>query len=141
MKNATRFCALCAGLLIFVCSLAGCRAKTQKVEANRAPVSGVVTLDGVPLTGGCITFISVVDPAIMMVTAIHEEGRFSVKNAPSGDVLVAVETESTKFGNPSAYVPIPKKYASVKTSRLKATITKSEGNEQPKPLEFNLKSK
>jgi hypothetical protein len=141
MKNVTSFCALCAGLLILVSALAGCREKTQKIEANRAPVSGVVTLDGVPLKGGCITFISVADPAIMMVTAIRDEGRFSVKNAPSGDVLVAVDTESAKFGNPSAYVPIPKKYWKAKTSGLKATIIKSEGNEQPKPLEFNLKSK
>jgi hypothetical protein len=54
-------------------------------------------------------------------------------------VLVAVDTESAKIGNPSGYVPIPKKYMNIKTSGLIATITKDDPEGQE--LTFNLKSK
>jgi hypothetical protein len=127
---------ICIGLIVAFAVSAGCGGKrAQVIEGNRGGVTGTVSLDGKPLRGGNISFISVTDTTLRKTCMIESNGSFKVPNAPLGDVLVSVETESQKIGNPDGYVPIPRKYTDVKTSRLKATITKGS------KLDFDLKSK
>jgi hypothetical protein len=139
MQMSRKAFVTCAGLLVVFATVFGCGKRTPTIEANRGSVTGIVSLDGKPLRGGNISFISVTDPAVRKTCTIGPDGSFSVPNAPLGDVLVSVETESEKIGNPNGYVPIPKKYTNVKTSKLKATITKDDPNGQK--LTFDLKSK
>jgi hypothetical protein len=130
---------VCASMLVLA-MVSGCGSgRAGKIEANRAPVTGTVTLDGTPLKGGSITFVSVADPNYRMTCMIKSDGSFKVSNAPSGDVLASVETETMKFSNPDGYVRIPQKYAKTNTSGLKATITKDDP--QGQKLTFELKSK
>jgi hypothetical protein len=70
---------------------------------------------------------------------IKPDGTFSVADAPTGDVLVAVDNEAQKYNNPKHYLPIPAKYRNAKTSGLKGTIR----TDQPDPpmLTIELKSK
>jgi hypothetical protein len=130
----------CGGLLVVLAMAVGCGTKRPVAhEANRGGVKGVVTIDGTPLRGGNISFISATDQMYRVVCPIGADGTFSVVDAPLGDVLVSVDTELLRMNNPSAYVPIPKKYANVKTSGLTATIAKGEAD--AKPLTIELKSK
>lgn len=141
MLKTSRTVAACCVLLAIVAASGGCGKKAKFLEASRTPVTGVVMFDGKPIGGGNITLVSAKDPTCMTMRFIKADGTFKVGNAPHGEVLVAVETESAKIGNPSGYVKIPRRYASVKTSKLKIVIPKSEGEEPPKPLVIELTSK
>jgi hypothetical protein len=133
---AKRILPVSCGLLVALAIAAGCAKKAPTtIDPNRAAVTGTVTLDGVPLPGGEVNLVSVTDPKCRTICAIKSGGVFSKDNAPRGDVLVSVNTETEKFSNPKRYVAIPSKYADVKTSGLTATIGKDE------PLTFDLKSK
>jgi hypothetical protein len=142
MQMSTRAFLVCGGLLVVLATAIGCGRKPVKLEANRGRVTGVVTFDGQPLRGGTITFVSKKDAGMAAKVLLKDDGSFLMKAAPLGEVLVTVETESAKIGNPDGYVKIPKKYTNVKTSGLKATIEKGEGEgEELKPLSIELKSK
>jgi hypothetical protein len=131
----------CGGLLFVLAMTLGCGGKkTPVVEANRGKVTGIVTFDGKPLGGGQIGFVSAKDSMYRKTAMIKPDGTFSTNDAPLGDVLVSVENESAKMFNPKGYVPIPRKYLNVKTSGLKATITKDDPEGQKLPP-FELKSK
>jgi hypothetical protein len=129
----------CGAMLIVLPLLAGCGASRKPIEGNRTAVTGVVTLDGTPLKGGSIAFVSVKDPLLGVSTPIRSDGTFSVENAPAGEVRVGVQTEFLRTGAPVAYVPIPSKYEKVETSGLTATIVKDQPD-APK-LTIELKSK
>jgi hypothetical protein len=96
--------------------------------------TGTITFDGKPLRGGTIFFISATDPMRRAPATIKSDGTFSVADAPTGDVLIAVDNESQKGNNPDAYVALPAKYRKEKTSGLTAKIDGS-------PLTIELKSK
>jgi hypothetical protein len=136
-------CAIYGCLIVLASQLAGCGHKPKAIDPNRAPASGTVTFDGKPLKGGSISFYSVKDPTSYMRCNIKPDGTFVVTNAPLGDVLVAVETDTAKFSNPDGYVRIPQKYTNIKTSGLKATIGRgsAEGQKEAPKLSFDLKSK
>lgn len=128
-------------LLVVLPLLAGCTHRTKVREGNRDRVSGVVTLDGKPLTGGSVTFISVKNPTYM-TTATIRDGKFSIDNAPTGECRATVETESMRGGPPgqvNRYVPIPEKYRFAETSGLTVTILK--GQPEGTKLAIELKSK
>jgi hypothetical protein len=118
----------------------GCGKRAPQMEAGRGPAKGTITIDGKPLRGGTIFFVSAKDPLMRVALNIKSDGTFSVADAPVGDVLVAVDNESQKFNNPGVYVAIPKKYGNVKTSGLKTTIG-TNGPEGPKPVVIELKGK
>jgi hypothetical protein len=124
------------GLLIAL----GCGKRKPQMEAGRGPAVGTITIDGKPLRGGTIFLVSAKDSMYRVAITIKSDGTFSVADAPTGDVLVAVDNESQKFNNPDNYTPIPKKYRDAKTSGLKATIGGG-GAEGQKPLSIELKSK
>jgi len=138
MQMFKTICLFCGGLLILLPLLAGCGGPAKVHEANREPASGMVTFDGKPLGGGSITFISAKDAVYRMTAMIRADGHFLMNNAPSGEVIVSVETETAKIGNPSGYVPIPAKYNNPKTSGLTAVVGKDEAGGS---LKFDLKSK
>jgi hypothetical protein len=129
--------ALFAGSCILLALLItlGCGKSGPKMEAGRGAARGTITLDGQPIRGGTIFFVSAKDPLYRVAVTIKTDGSFSVADAPKGDVLVAVDNESQKFNNPKNYVALPSKYTNVKTSGLTATI----GGEDP--LKIELKSK
>lgn len=130
---------MCVAFVVLVMTV-GCERKQAKREANRTRVTGIVNIDGKPLSGGTITFTSVADKINRVAIPIKPDGTFATSDAPLGDVLVSVESESMKSMNPAAYMPIPRKYSDIKTSGLKATITKGDPEGQKLPP-FELKSK
>jgi hypothetical protein len=128
------------GVLVVLVLTIGCAKKHVGThEANRGGVSGIITIDGKPLRGGTISFVLVKDQMYNLACPILPDGTFKAGNAPLGEVLVAIETESQRLNNPNGYVPIPKKYSNTKTSGLKVTITKDDPEGQK--LTFDLKSK
>jgi hypothetical protein len=129
---------LYGGALALLAFAIGCSNEPVR-EANRSSASGLVTLDGKPLAGGSVTLTLAKDPMYRVIAMIRSDGHFSVDNAPTGEVLVAIETESAQSGNPKGYIPIPAKYANVKTSGLTATIDNAET--AGAKLSFDLKSK
>jgi hypothetical protein len=120
-------------------------------------VSGKVTYNGTPLTGGNIILHPVNGGADVSI-GISNEGTFTSSGIAEGEMQVSIETESLKgkaapgyntppkgpkppagvggdakvpeFDNSKqpTYMKIPSKYASVKTSGLTWTITKGTNN-------------
>ncbi len=113
--------ALVCGVLA---AMAGCRPK-QQILKDRAIVSGIVTFDGKPLPAGTISF-QAIDRPVATATPIGEGGAYSTDRAPLGKNLVTVDTASIQFGNPSAYVPIPARYADPKAAGLSADVQPGE---------------
>jgi hypothetical protein len=124
----------CLCLSVAVLSLGGCGGRGSTREGCRGPVTGTVTIDGKTLGGGSITFVCIDDPKYRVVAPLRGDGTFSVADAPLGRVRVAVETESTRVGNPGSYTRIPEKYGKPDTSGLTATIDKQSG--QPIVIEL-----
>jgi hypothetical protein len=121
-------------LLLSLVVVLGCGKPAPKMEAGRGKASGTITVDGKPLRGGTIFFVSATDPTRRVVVSIKPDGTFSVADAPTGDVLISVDNESQKGNNPDAYVPLPAKYKKEKTSGLTAKIT-------GEPITIELSSK
>jgi hypothetical protein len=71
-----------AGLIVLA-PAAGCGANTTRV-------SGRVLLDGQPLPGGVVTFVSVEGKAPPAIATIREDGTFEMPNAPLRSVQVTV---------------------------------------------------
>lgn len=110
--------------LALVCALlvaiAGCRPK-QQVLKDRAIVWGTITYDGKSLPAGTISF-QAVDRPVATATPIGEGGTYWTDRAPLGKNFVTVDTSSVQVGNPSAYVPIPARYADPKAAGLSADV-------------------
>jgi hypothetical protein len=111
-----------AAMIIALTGLAGCGDSGPKI----VPVSGVVTIDGQPLTYGHIQVIPTGwRPAS---SAIDSSGRFMLTTTVSGDGCVvgthkvvvlageSVSPDATKWH-------APKKYADVASSNVTTTIT------------------
>jgi hypothetical protein len=122
-KDWLRACSMLVAAALMTLSL-GCGPEPP-VDENRTTVSGVVTLDGKPLPGGALTFTAV-DSVIGSTVFIGEGGRYKTTRAPIGANVVTIETEMLKYGNPTAYVPIPAKYADPTQSGLTAEIKPGE---------------
>jgi hypothetical protein len=108
-------------VLVAAATLIGCQGQQQ--PPNRAIVKGTVKFKGTLLKGGSVHIELAGDSVRQTDCIINEDGTFVADNVPVGDVLIAVETESLKFGGPpDSYVAIPRRYANVKTSDIKRTI-------------------
>lgn len=105
-----------------VCGLLGCGG-APPADPNRAVVSGTVSLEGQPLRGGSVSFETATEGT---TTYIRSDGTYTTDRAPLGKNVVTIETESLKFGNPSAYVAIPSRYNELQTSGLKVEIKPGE---------------
>jgi hypothetical protein len=102
---------------------AGCG---SPAPADRATVSGTVTLAGRPVTGGSIRLVALDDPARQVHGRILRGGTFTLTGARVGRVRVAVETVSAQEGADSpdrgAFVRVPARYARPDTSPLTLDI-------------------
>lgn len=113
-----------AALMIVVVSLAGCGDSGPKI----VPASGIVTLDGKPLTYG---HIQVMPTGWRPASgSIGPDGRFTLTTTDPGDgcvvgthpvVILAGESTSPETMKWHA----PKKYADSETSNLTVTITEA----------------
>jgi hypothetical protein len=126
-----------------VCLAAGC----EKNPNAPAKVSGTVKYKDQPLKGGTVQFQTADGSKISGM--ISPQGTYAITDAPAGEMVVTVETESVKppakpvayggggrreggqqpppgrdSGPTMSYVEIPKKYADPKQSPLKTTINR-----------------
>jgi hypothetical protein len=84
------------GLLTSVLFLSGCGQSTGNV-------SGKVTYKGAPLRGGTVGFVD--SSGRTMGAAMEEDGTFKIKNLPTGEYIVTVETNSVKPPQSSEAAP------------------------------------
>jgi hypothetical protein len=128
------FGALALGLLALVA--VGCG------RPNR--VTGRVTFDGQPLPAGAVTFLCDGGQRPVLAGRIDADGTYEIPAAPLGRARISVETfkptpkpkpgidpqtgidDSLGWEDTGPYVPIPKRYGSVKTSGLEYTIVPGE---------------
>ena len=126
MWNRIRAAAAAAALCLFV---PGC--------GGGGSVTGTVTLDGVPLTSGAVTFHPTGTGAAAM-GSIGPDGKYQLsvgtdKSVPPGEYVVTVESseqppppEQSKAANKKPPPPpkrlTPDKYANKATSDLKVTV-------------------
>lgn len=116
------------GLAVLVAAVAGC--------GRRAEVSGTVTLDGVPLTNGVVTFTPR-DAGASAYAAIDADGRYTAQTGASvglapGDYVVTVAANlPTGEGGPTGPGPYsdgisplstPQRYADRSQSPLRAVL-------------------
>ena len=109
------------GLFCVLCLFPAC-APQSEVDPNRASISGHVTLADQPVTGGSISIVSEKDPNYRITGMIKADGQFSFDGAPVGGARVSVETESIRFGDPTHYVPIPRKYSRIESSGIRIDV-------------------
>ena len=102
---------------------------------GRTVASGKVTLDGQLMRGGSITFTSKENQILSKTVSINSDGTYRTDRAPTGKSSISFDTESLKFGNAAAYVPIPAKYNSPATSGFEVDLKPGE-NEN---IDFELK--
>jgi len=112
-----------------------------------AKISGAITYNGKPVTGGSISFLPETGPGYSAV--IDDQGTYAITDMPIGDMTVSIETDSAKAKqqarpytdggaghkqtmSPSqenadtapkiVYVKIPAKYNNPKTSGLSVDV-------------------
>jgi hypothetical protein len=138
------------GLLVGLGFIVSC-SKTDPVYhpgggSGEVTLTGKVTYKGEALPGGVLTMCSASDPTKTVPASLRRDGTYQFESAIEGEVLFTLETESIKgqdvsqiFGKGAKgkegpqhdgmnlmpkYVSIDKKYNSMKTSGMKATLTK-----------------
>lgn len=134
---------VCAGVLVAGFIALGC---SPANKATPAQVSGSLSYKGEPIKGGTMAFHT--SEGTAYAAQVSQDGTYVAHDLPEGDLTVTVNTESLKpapgTGKDAAkrmkmsaqqpppgvasttpadvYVKIPEKYASPKTSPLKATL-------------------
>jgi hypothetical protein len=78
-------------LFATVIGLVGCSS-----EAKLGPVNGSVSLDGKPVTAGVVTFIAA-DHSNTASAEITPEGKYTIADAPTGEVVICVRTRDQEF--------------------------------------------
>lgn len=123
--------------MLLVVTLGGCL---------RAPnrVTGIVRLDGQPLTSGRVTFLCDGKGRPAISGSISSDGSYAIDDPPVGRAMVSVETFKVpprpkpgvdplsgvdyeaewvaEWGDAGPYVPIPSRYASPTSSGLEVMI-------------------
>jgi hypothetical protein len=133
-ENSAYFCLTRGYFAVFVIVCLGCNGGKQVIE-GRTVASGKVTLDGQLMRGGSITFTSKENQILSKTVSINSDGTYRTDRAPTGKSSISFDTESLKFGNAAAYVPIPAKYNSPATSGFEVDLKPGE-NEN---IDFELK--
>lgn len=113
------------GLLAVLMSTSGCTHKPVQ-RAGTAIVAGSLKLNGQPVRGGNITFISQSDPDNTATCRIRADGNFAVADAPIGEAKAIVDTESTKGFLGDRYVKVPEKYWKFESTELTLAIKEGE---------------
>ncbi len=134
-------------LVMLAAQLAGCGSGGPEL----GEVTGRVTLDGQPVSGAVLTFISQTPKGTPSYGGTDDQGRYSLmftnvkSGALLGDHVVEIETTKVSAGEarelvaqglpaPPAYVPIPKKY-----KKPGAIVAKVESGRNT--IDFELTSK
>ncbi|MDY3551519.1 carboxypeptidase-like regulatory domain-containing protein [Gemmata sp. JC717] len=94
-------------------------------------LSGKVTVNGKPLSGGVVTAYR--GSSKVMEASIEVDGNYTFADPPSGEYYITV----TKTDTPSTYsrpVRLPTKYADPGSSGLRATVVSDRHNTQDLPL-------
>src|SRR6266480_2007903 len=95
--------------------IAGCD-RAPKLRPGWAIVSGTVTYQGKPLSGGEVMWCVLKDGiSIVRGGHIREDGTFAL-DTPTGPATVAIQVADLKKAQPSRYVEIPAKYADAQKS-------------------------
>lgn len=129
---SSRTLALCLGLAAILC--AGCS------DRARAPLSGTVTLDGLPLKAGMVVVHG--EGGRVTSTSIEADGKYRIPDAPVGKVKLAVitlpagqavlppDTKAVAVKPPVGleYVAIPSRYHEVSTSGQATTVEAGQEN-------------
>jgi hypothetical protein len=124
--------------------LTGAMLALALLGCTRAPKlaspSGTVRFQGKPLPGGYITFAA--PSGQTMRGMIQPDGTYTLNDVPTGELAVAIETESIQALEKTVgktegfrYVKIPKSYADIKTSELTARLEPGVRED----LDFDLK--
>ena len=136
---------------LFVPFLAAIVVLGCKTSSTPSSVSGKVTYNGKRVTGGIISFIPV-DGNDRYFTDIKEDGTYLLKEAPKGDMVVVVETESINPDPPGRpkmelagskdSISSPKQQNEMmrKMGRVPADAGTPEGKYVQIPLTYNEKS-
>jgi hypothetical protein len=102
---------------------------SQKEKPQTSTVRGKVTYKGQRLSAGIVLFVPVQsDQSKGYSGAIQPDGTYRVQNVPVGESRVMIETDppakpkGAKKGEASKYVPIPPKYADLKTTPLRLDV-------------------
>ena len=128
-------------LLILFAAASGCGKKVRTHDPNRTTVKGKLSLDGKPLPGGSLKFVSIKDPMYSIMCSIKNDGSFDVGDAPLGEVKVAISTEEAKMSNADGYFPVPQKYRDPETSGITLTIANDKDKDEGMVWNYDLKSK
>lgn len=105
------------------CGLGCTGASTESTSAN---ASGVVNVDGKPLTGGNVTLVSAEDSRWRATGRVRPDGTFRLTGAPIGKSWVVLDNDFVKSRQPSAYIPLPKKYTVLKETDLTINLKPGE---------------
>ncbi|MDB5343611.1 MAG: hypothetical protein JWP89_1988 [Schlesneria sp.] len=134
----SKACCQIAGSLMVLFAL-GCGGSGDiKPIANLVPCSGTITLDGVPLKQGIVSFAPTTPSAGQPATGPIKDGKFTVATTASapgivaGQYKVSVQSfEQAKTGstNPSDMTKkpvslVPEKYLDIKQSGLEVEVKK-----------------
>ena len=118
-RSPGRYAAVLGGLFFFT-MLPGCGGTGTKPD--QCTVSGTVTFNGDPVTGGILVFhiTTAKNENVSATTLIKGDGTYAVSEVTAGAAKVSVDNPAAprKAGD----VAIPKKFADPKTSGLKYDI-------------------
>ena len=109
-----------AAACLALAGLIGCGGSAS----DKATISGKVTYNGKPVTGGTLTLYS--STGAPYPVSIKEDGTFNVSGAPIGQMGVGIDTGPARVAPPAGstapqgppHVDIPAKYKDPKTSGL-----------------------
>lgn len=147
MRALSRLAGVALACLPFV--LAGCGGRI-----NHGEVSGLVSIDGQPVTAGNVLIVSE-DGQWTATGPLHGDGVYSIREAPLGKVRIAVQTlmyrgtavppprvgrpggDASQVGSKGMMLPdpsvrglvyraIPEKYEQVETSGLSSEVVKGD---------------
>lgn len=97
-------------LLCAIVPIAGCSAQGNSQRISTVPVSGTVSLDGKPIAGATISFISTDSSRHSFMGATDSQGKYSLSEganigAQAGDYKVVIEYYTMPDGAPVEITP------------------------------------
>ena len=115
--HIARVFSLCMAFILAAC-VGGC---SDDGEPPVSTISGTVTFQGKPVTGGTLTFeMTTENGAVPYAGQIEPDGRYEITNAVPGKARISVET-ATQEGLPN-FFPLPGRFANPTTSGLEYQV-------------------
>ena len=128
-KNRTIYRSLTQLLAVAGCiACVGCWGKAPPPSTS-AIAAGLATIDGQPITGGMITLVSAENPRKRATGILRPDGTFRLAGSPIGESYVIIDTTSVQMGDPSAYMPLPRKYSRLETTDVTVELQPGENTD------------